>query len=294
MSGGGGNTQTVEKAEPWWAQAQQLQQYIYPEAQRLYKPENRPEYFPGQTVAAPGPTTTQAQQMLATQATGPSQDVAGAVGQAAKFNLTDARDVNSNPYIQAAMRAAIQPAIDAYSDSGGVLSQIRSEEGATGIGEGYGSRGDIARGLATARLGRDILGTTSTMAAGAYQSGLDASKAALATAPQYMSAMGAPAEQLSAVGAQQDTYQQALLDEARARWEYEQNLPLNSLAAYQSVIQGNYGGERTSTGPSYRPSTLGSTVGGAAAGYAVGASYGSSYGPYGAAAGALLGYLMSQ
>lgn len=268
MSGGGGSqsTNTVTKADPWSGQQNYLLD-IFRQAQQQYQ-SGGPQYFPGATVTPPSQATL-AGQSAVMGATPQAQASADAANKALQFNLTDARDVNSNPYLQSAIKAAIQPAIDQFSGAGGTLSQLRSDEGSAGTGYGYGSRGDIAAGIAASRLNRDILGTSSAMAASGYQSGLDASTRALSLAPQTIAASAQPGEMLSAVGNQQDTYQQALINDAINRWNFTQNKPAATLAQYQNLVQGTYGGEQsgTGTGPSYQPSALSQGIGAATLGY---------------------------
>lgn len=278
-----GSQQT--SAEPWGPQQPYLLDLFNKAQERLNS--GGAQYYPGQAVTGQSADTTNAQDLLRQQVASGTAPTVNAANQALQFNLTDARDVNSNPYLQSAIQAAIQPAIDRFQDSGGTLSQIRDEAANTGTGLGYGTRGDIATGLATARLNRDILGTSATMASQGYQSGLDASKAALATAPGIINANALPAEQLSAVGTQQDQYSQALIDEAMNKWNFEQNAPSNQLSEYQGLITGNFGGTATAPAPTKNP------VGGAAGGALLGLQA-SGGNPYAAAGGALLGYLMSR
>ncbi len=81
------------------------------------------------------------------------------------------------------------------------------------------------------------------------------------------------------------------LDANIARWDYNQQLPMNMLDWYSGLVQGNNLGGSTVT-DSQAPQRNKTT--GALGGAATGASVGSSFGPYGAAigagAGGLLGY----
>lgn len=256
-SGGGGtnSTNTVTQADPWAGQQPYLLD-LFRNAQKQFQ-GGGPQYYPGQTIAPQSSATVQGQQAV-TQGAGQAAQSSEAANRALQFNLHDARDVNSNPYLQSAINAAIQPAVHQFSDAGGTLSQLRDESAQTGTGYGYGSRGDIASGLAASRLNKDILGTTSAMAASGYQSGLDASTRSLALAPGVIQSSGTPGEMLSAVGQQQDSYQQALINDAMNRWNFEENRPGNALAAYQSLLGGNFGGQTagTATGPAYQPNKI--------------------------------------
>jgi hypothetical protein len=55
--------------------------------------------------------------------------------------------------------------------------------------------------------------------------------------------------------------QQALLDDALARWEWEQSLPAAKLSQYAGAIQGSYGGQGTSTSTGEVPGTAQASTG---------------------------------
>lgn len=268
-SGGGGtSTNTVTQSDPWGGQQGYLLD-IFQNAQKQFK-GGGPQYYQGSTVAPPSNATTQGQNLITGAAPG-AQASSDAANKALQFNLTDARDVNSNPYLKSAIDAAIQPAVHQFSDAGGTLSQLRDDSANTGTGYGYGSRGDIASGLAASRLNKDILGTTSAMAASGYQSGLDASSKALALAPGVIGASSQPGEMMSAVGQQQDQYQQALINDAVNRWNFEQNRPGDALARYQNLVGGTFGGQTSgvASGPQYQPNRVAQGAGAAMSAYAL-------------------------
>jgi len=76
--------------------------------------------------------------------------------------------------------------------------------------------------------------------------------------------------QLSAVGQQQEAMGQAQLSDQIQRFNFEQTLPANKLAAYQQAISGNYGGTSSITQPTYRPSPLQGALGGGMMGGSLG------------------------
>ena len=83
--GGGGGTNTVQRADHWVGQQPYLTD-IYGESQRLYR-EGPMEFFPGQTYAAPSDRTLQAEQMIADQALGSQQVMATQAALANQFGL---------------------------------------------------------------------------------------------------------------------------------------------------------------------------------------------------------------
>jgi len=91
---------------------------------------------------------------------------------------------------------------------------------------------------------------------------------------------------VSSVGAQRRDMNQALIDDAIARWNYTQGLPTQRLADYASLIAGQYGGQSSSTttgtvpGQSSQASTGGQLAGAALTGLS---TYGFMSGTGGAA-----------
>lgn len=67
----------------------------------------------------------------------------------------------------------------------------------------------------------------------------------------YSASMGQASVPFEA-GAAQQTQNQAQLSDLVNRWNYNQNLPLNMLNAYQSTINGNFGGTQTLTQPYFQ------------------------------------------
>lgn len=288
MSGGGGrSTQTIEKADPWAGQQPYLLD-IFQQAKNQFN-SSMPGYFPSSTVAPQSPDTQRAIEMMRGAVPGQQQLATQGAG-ATSFALMSP-DVANNPYATGAIGAAINPAVRAFSDPGGVLSQIRGEFGSA---DQYGgTRHALALGMASDRLGQNILDTTSRMAGDFYGQGLTAQGRALALLPGIQQAQATPAATQSIVGQTEETYAQQIIDEAIKKWNFEQNLPALKLQNYQNIVGGgNYGGTTTSTGPAARTNPLLQAVGAGAAGAAIGAATGFSQGGvYGAAIGALIGLL---
>ena len=58
------------------------------------------------------------------------------------------------------------------------------------------------------------------------------------------------------VGIPQQQYNQAMMDDARQRYEFAQTAPWQHLAQYANMISGNFGGTNTSGSSSHSTTTL--------------------------------------
>jgi len=158
-------------------------------------------------------------------------------------------DVANNPYVQGMARGAAQ---DVFAQLDPALAGIR--QGAVQSGGYGGSRQGIAEGLAiggaadaATRAAADIYGQ-------AYGQGLGAQTQTLGLTGDILQAGFAPYGALSMSGAEQQAAQQALINDAMAKYEFEQNLPYNALNQYMGTISGTSGllggaGTTTTTSP---------------------------------------------
>lgn len=289
--GGGGSSapaqQTVTNNTAPWAGQQPYLSDVFAQAQALNNAPG-PSYFPGKVTAAPDALTGQAQQAVL-NANPAVQGLGETAAATNTFNMTDARDVNSNPYLRSAIDAAIRPLTEQFTESGGALQQTR--EGAQLSGQYGSSRQGIAEGLANKAYINKVGDVASTMASHGYDTGLDASVKATALNPQVQQGLLAPASNLDAVGQQRNAYEQAAIDDAINKWNYEQNLTGAKLAQYQNLVQGNFGGQSSGLSTATGGSRGGSNnmlgiLGGAAAGASLAGALGMSAGA-GAGIGAL-------
>jgi len=305
--GGGGSTQhttqTIQNADPWAGQQPYLRD-VFQQAQQLYY-GTPPSYYPGTTVAPFTGAERQAQQWALDYA---RNGLPAAINEAMAANslLMDPMliDIANNPYVQAMNEASVQDYIQAAQQSLGDISAefMRKwlpalDSGAVASGQYGGSRQGVAQGLAVgdaARYYRDwtesgladlgnLLATTNL---GAYGQGLEAMGRATMTAPSLIQSSLLPMQVVSSVGAQRRDMNQALIDDAIARWNYTQGLPTQRLADYASLIAGQYGGQSSSTttgtvpGQSSQASTGGQLAGAALTGLS---TYGFMSGTGGAA-----------
>lgn len=288
MSGGGqkSHTTTTQKTEPWSGQQPFLRE-IFAQAQGMFR-NDRPNYFPGQTIAGQSADTLAGQQSFRDSAAAIG-DLNATANQAAQFNLTEGRDVANNPFLQSAIQAAIRPAQQAFTDAGGALSNIRS--GSIASGSYGGTRQGLGEGLALSRFGQQALDTAAGMSNAAYQNAQQNATSTLGLVPGLNQSAQLPGQMLSQIGAQNESFQQALINENINKWNFNENRDRQALADYLQMVQGSYGGTSTATGPgAYQPSRTQTMLGGAASGAALGAATGIGA-PIGAIAGALMGLI---
>jgi len=145
-------------------------------------------------------------------------------------------DVANNPYVQGMARGAAQ---DVFAQLDPALANIR--QGAVQSGGYGGSRQGIAEGLAiggaadaATRAAADIYGQ-------AYGQGLGAQTSTLGMTGDLLSAGFKPYAALSASGAEQQAREQALIEDAKAKFQFEQALPYERLSQYTSALGGTSG-----------------------------------------------------
>lgn len=293
-SGGSKGTQTTvqQNYSPEEAAARAR---VMAQAEAIFGKESvRQPTYPGAQPVAASADTLAAQEQLRQFSTGQGAQVASQAGEALKFGLGDVLYPETNPALQATIGTATRKVGEAFTDPGGVLSQIRSNFATTAPG-GQSSREAIAMGLA----GRGYLDTigdvTGRLASEGYRAGLDTFGRTLAFSPNVYNLMTQPAVTQSAVGQQTEAYQQAQEDFAAGGRAFDINAPWSQLQNYANIV---FGGSSAGTTTDARgPGVTGTQRAGMAlAGASIGAyaAAGTSMGgPYGAAAGAAIGLLMS-
>jgi hypothetical protein len=294
--GGGGGTNTVQKADPWAGQQPYLTS-TFQEAQRLYN-QGPMQFYPGQTYADPTTEQLVAEQMATQAALGGQSAVAQSTVPAIQQQLAGPAGLASNPFIAGAAQAAIRPL---YSGAQGLLQQARRD--ATGAGQLGGTRQAILeKGVIGDYLQRagDV---TAQMYGDAYGQTLEAQSRALGLAPSIMPTLVQPAQTLAGVGATQQARQQQAINEQRARFEFGQQAPSEALTRYANIVAGSIlpgtttgystgGGGGIGTGGML--GGLGGYLGATSAGFAgsaLGTQLGAAAGPVGMIVGATLGGL---
>ena len=246
MSKGGGGTETTT-TEPW-SGIQPYLKDIYGEASGMYE-TYRPQFFTGQTQAGFTPDQLTAQAGIKDFATqGAPQIMNPALGAYQYGTGSSILDVANNPYVQGMARGAAQ---DVFAQLDPALAGIR--QGAVQSGGYGGSRQGIAEGLAiggaadaATRAAADIYGQ-------AYGQGLQAQQNTLGMTGDIMSAGFQPYTALAASGLDQQQREQALINDAMAKFQFEQALPYERLSQYTGALGGTSGllgsaGVRTTPG----------------------------------------------
>lgn len=282
--GSGGDGDQTQTTEPWDPQQKYLRD-IFSQAQNWY--QNEPaQYFPGSTVAAANPNQQQAQQRVVGYSQGGAQQLADQAAQQSQFLSGPVIDPDTNKYLAAYGRAAIQPLVSQFENR--VMPQIDQQAvAAGGVGD---TRHGVAQGIASEALAQGISQTLAPIYSEAYGQGLDAYLKNLALAPQTIQAGTLPGQFQAAVGQAQQGQSQAEIDANVARHNFEQNQPLQRLFDYRNLIQGQYGGTselQGGGGPG-----VGGRATGALGGAMMGASLGSAIPGIGTGVGAGVGLLI--
>lgn len=245
------------------------------------------------TLAPVAPETQQAQQLALGAVPGLQQLGTSALG-AAQFGLS-APDIQQNPFFERNVAGAIRPMVQAFTDPGGILNNVRDEFGSAG--QYGGTRHQLATGTAAGRLADTLGDTTARLGSDAYTAGLDAQSRALALLPQTQGALLAPAQALDAVGLQKRQQEQDFINEAIRRYNYTAEAPNQNLTQFSDLIRGNFGGTARTSAEVPGTSNFNAALGGAALGASAASAglmgAGMSTG-WGAAIGAVAMLLMNQ
>lgn len=245
-----GSTTSNTVATPWSGQQPYLTNGFQDISSFLTNPDGSlntsalPSYYTGQTIATPSTATTGAESMASNLATNDT------VNNAAQTNLENTINgdyLNSNPYLDATYNQAAGQMVNQFND----ITNPAIDSTFSGAGR-YGSNSwatDATQQRATEgqqldNLATDIYGQN-------YQQGVQNQLTADAAAPAAQAANYTDAGQLAAAGATQDQLNQANINSNISAYNYNSNLPLNTLEDYMSLIQGNYGGTTSTSTPLY-------------------------------------------
>ena len=293
-NGGGGKTTSTSTTLNYSPEEAVRRTKVMDEALKVYNataPQIAAADYPGAKPVPFSPESVAAQNLAVQNAFGAQQGI-DQINQGVNYGMTTAMDVDNNPYLAKAVEGAIRPITQSYTDTGGVMSQIR--DGSVDAGQFGSSRQGVAEGIAAGRYADAVGDVASKMYSDAYNKGQDTFARTLMFAPEALQTGMLPVNWLSGVGAQKEDLAQAMsnYESDATMWGYNsQWAPINNLA---NLIYGAGSSQATSTAtqPGRPRNVLGGAVGGAMTGWAAGASMGSVGGPMGAAAGAILGALM--
>ena len=245
------DTETVDR-DPWDV-AIPYMKGGFEESAKLYN-EYTPEYYSGQTQAGFTPDQMTSQQGIRDFAIQGAPSIMNPAISAYQRGVDPSMlDVANNPYVNNMAQAAADRAMGGVYDS---LSNIGHSAIASG---GYGGgRQGIAEGNAIAGAADAANQAAAQIYSNAYGQGLGQQRATLGMTGGLMQAGFSPYSALSSSGGQQQQREQALIQDAMAQQEFEQNLPYQQLQQYQSGITGfsplvGGAGQKVSTTPGRTP-----------------------------------------
>lgn len=325
-SGGGGSTNTIQNADPW-SGAQPYLRDIMSQAQSQYQ-GGGPQYYPGQTYAAPNAQQQQAwntnlgyaNQVYGGQAAPQFGQATGALSSALQGGVGAPVVSGNSPAAQTALGqmlsgapdySGLQSSIDAANAP--IMRQFEQDilpglnQRASFMNNPTGSIKTLNRVLP--ELGERMSQNAALAYEGerqralsAQQTGLGmygqmaqgATQAQLAGAGLFPTIAQAGQGQAQAQGAYGDWQQRNAETALQAdidRWNYQQGAPAANLQQYAGLVGGFGGLGGTTTNAARLSPSSSSQWAGAGGGALTGAMAGSSFGPVGTVVGGLLGGL---
>jgi len=234
---GGGTSQT--SAEPWKGQQPYLTD-IMERSRALSGGQIKP--YSGATVAPFSQNQILAQDLTTQRALQGSPLLGAAKTTAQKTLQGDYLSPESNPWLSQTYNEAARKMGEQFGEI--TMPGIRSA--ALGEKAYGGSRHGIAEGMASRNLATQLKDLGTDIYGGAYGTERGLQTQALGYAPGLAESDYADIGKLAAVGEEQQSYEQALIDEAIRRWETEQLEPWQRLGMYSNLVTGNFGGTTSS------------------------------------------------
>lgn len=241
QSGGGQGTSAYQQGP--WVEQHPYFNHIFTDAKNQYL-KGPMQYYPKETVAGQSPFTQASIGKMAGSSLDPNSLTNQSLGEWSKTVAGDYLKADSNPYLKGAVDDA--------------LGQVQGR--VAGL---YGARGgnNYASSAHEETLGRNLAATALPMYAQNYQQERARQLNAAQLAPGMEAAGYAGLQQ---AGQTTDAYQQSLINADKARFDFQQQSPWDTLQRYQSAVTGNYGNIQTS--PYFKPDPLVGALGGAATG----------------------------
>lgn len=306
--GGGGGTNTIQKADPWAGVVPYLLGDegknafgLFPAASQWMQGQS-PQFFPGQTVVGTNQVQNDAIQTLLRQFSNPDLggynkaiDYASNVLDRGYDQTASGGFLNANPYIDRAYEAQAGAVEKSFKNSTlpGLLSAYASSSrygsgaNTNAIGAASDSLGATLNNLSADTYYKNYVNERSLMEqARARQDVLQQSAASALpglTTGRY-NQVNQGWQNILALGGDLQRQEQAFRDADIARWDYGQNAPLSKLQAYSQLLQGFGGGQSSSSTTGGGPSGLARGLSGALGGGLTGWSIGSGIGALGGAA----------
>jgi len=212
------------------------------QAQNLYQ-SGLPQYYQGATVAGFTPAQLESQNLASNWITGGAQTLMNTM----QGNYQDMMSGRVNtgegsPYGDMA-NVYKQQAIDSAND---VMQGVRSNQVMSGQ-PGGSSRGDLLNNRVIDEANKNV----SQQLAGMYNNAYNQAQATRNNAlGQYGNIMNMPLAMSGAlynqVGLPQQQLNQAIMNDAKARYDYNSMLPFRNLEYYRNMVGGNFGGTTSS------------------------------------------------
>jgi len=255
-SSGGGNTTTVQQADPWVGQQPYLK-YGFTQAQDQYK-NHMPQYYPENTVTDLSPTTQTSMGLQTKRALmgNPVQNAANT-----QLQSTIKGDyLNSNPYLDSMFNKGANSLATAYNDTvrGNTAGFTAGGRLGSGMQAFYNNRAQETLASGLGNLATETYGNN-------YAQERKNQLGAIDQGMPYVNQDYTDLSKLSDVGAARDTHNQAVRDASIDRWNFNQNIGMNRLAQYMGLVQGNYGSDVMKSTNTPRANTTMNDAGGLAA-----------------------------
>lgn len=187
---------------------------------------------------------------LAPGAIAGQQNIGNQIQGGLDFALNQMLNPATNPALQQSANAAVSSVFRGLNEQ--VIPGI--EDQAVFAGGVGGSEQNQAVGKATERATQQALDTTSGMFNQAFQNNLNNFTQTLLGAPGLQQAQLAPLNTALALGGQQQSQSQALIDAQRQEHQFNQGAREAQLSNFLSLLLGNPGfGSQTSPGPQSNP-----------------------------------------
>lgn len=261
--GGGSQQQQTTTTQQLTPEQQGLVGLAYPQYQAFAA--SSPTMPTGEQAVSPFTPNQIAGQNAVVGSTGGMGDVVNTAAGTNRYLSSGAfLDPGSNPYVQNAVKAATDPIFQNLAERTIPGQQATAAQGA-GVNFG-GSREGIAEGLATQGAQRASAGAGADIMKTALGQGLQATNQAISQAPTTAGSLALPGATQEAVGGQQQTQAQNVLNANNAASWFQQMLPLLKAQMLTQGAAGLPGGSATSIGSgTTNPSLVSQLIGGASA-----------------------------
>ena len=252
-SSGGSSTTNTTTTNPY---QEKYYNQLLGQAHNLYK-QGLPEYYQGATVAGMTPDQLQSMQMTRDYVTGGMNPNMNATNAAFQQMLSGRVDTGPGSPYGDMMGVFQRQAMDSAND---MMGQLRQNQVMSGQ-YGGSSRGDLMNNRVIEEANQQVTDAGAQMYANAYNTAQQQQANALG---QYGSIMNMPMEMYknlyNRVGLPQQQLNQAIMNDAKARYDYAAMAPWQNLAQFANFISGNMGGSTTASSNSSYGGTSTTTV----------------------------------